>query len=512
MSVRASRRQFLKSAIGASLIASAGCSVLRARRDSRPNLLIVLADEHAASVLGCYGDPVAETPHLDRLAGEGVLFESAYCNAPVCGPSRESWLSGRYTSSVALWGNSSWLPAADTPTWTSALRAAGYDVRLSGKMHLDRTRRYGMDELWPSHANQHFKSGKGTRRGAQQLSSDSELWRKRSAHFSTSERSVVLQHDVTAIDAALGFLATRRLGDPPFALIVGLIAPHFPLTVPEKWYRRFAGRIPPPNIAPGEPASLPLNYRLYRSALGPADGDEAREQRGRECYWALVSWVDDQIGRLLAGLEQSRVAEQTATIYCSDHGENKGDHGMWWKGSMFESSTRIPLIARWPGAWLAGARVREAVSLVDLNATVCELGGVEPLADANGFSLAPRLTRPTTALPDRAVSEYYGHYIASGTTMYRTGRWKYVYHAASPEHGPALQQLYDLSSDPHEDRDLGPTHPEIPRVHRELVAQLGSEPDAIEAQCRAEITVGYKRTPPAGRTGADSPDREEGLD
>lgn len=476
-----------------------------------------MVDEHAAAVAGCYGDPIAVTPHLDQLAHEGIKFETCYTNSPVCGPARESFLSGRWISQTGVWGNSCWLPSPDTPTFTSALAAAGYDVVLSGKMHLDRTRRYGMRELWPSHANRFFKSGKGLRLGPEALSVPSPLWHKRAANFRSGEDSVVLRHDRTAVDAAADFLASRRSGDPPFCLIVGLIAPHFPLVVPERWLTRFRGRVPAPNVPPGYLQTLPLNYRLYRAALGPTDDDQTNTTLGRECYWGLVGWMDEQLGRLLAACDRSPVSHQTAVIYTADHGENKGDHGMWWKGAMFDSATRVPLIVRWPQRWKGDQRRLGTTSLIDVTATVAELGGI---ADggfaAQGSSLVPWLDDSTHTWKDSAVSEYYGHYVASGFTMLRDGEWKYVYHARRDAQSEPERELYRLDEDPSELTNLAhqaDAAPTVEQLHQKLVTALGRDPEQIEALCRREIAVGYQRAPDPEALGPDSsPDREEGLD
>ncbi len=515
-STRASRRSFLRSAAGA-VAAAALTRCDGGAKSNRPNLLIVMVDEHAASVAGCYGDSIAITPHLDQLAGEGVVFDNCYTNSPVCGPARESFLSGRWISQTSVWGNSCWLPSPDTPTFTAALAAAGYDVALSGKMHLDRTRRYGMREVWPSHANRFFKSGKGVRLGPEALLAPSTLWPKRAANFHAGEDSVVLRHDRTAVDAAADFLASRRSSDPPFCLIVGLIAPHFPLVVPERWLARFRGRVPPPHVPHGYVESLPLNYRLYRAALGPTDDDSAATTAGRECYWGLVGWMDEQLGRLLTACERSPGREQTAIVYTSDHGENKGDHGMWWKGAMFDSATRVPLIVRWPQRWQGGQRRAGATSLIDVAATLADLGGIESAAyPAQGDSLMPWLDDATHAWKDNAVSEYYGHYVASGFTMLREGDWKYVYHARrSPESEPE-RELYQLKSDPAELVNLAPraeSASTMQRLHQRLLALLGRDPEEIETQCRREIAIGYQRAADPQATGPDSSlDREEGLD
>lgn len=511
---RPTRRRFLKSAAlatGAAVAVGTGCATRR-----RPNLLVVIVDEHAAEVAGCYGDRLAQTPHLDAFAAQGVLFEHCYTPSPVCGPARETFLAGQRVSQTGVWGNSCWLPSPDTPTWTGALRAAGYDVVLSGKMHLDRSRRHGMRELWPSHANQFHKTGRGVRRDRSALRAPSTLWAKRAAAFRADEESVVLRHDRTAVDAAAGFLTARRSAEGPFCLVVGLIAPHFPLAVPQRWLSRFRDRVPAPNVPSGYVETLPLNYRLYRAALGPTDDAGEATRIGRACYWALVGWMDEQFGQLLAALERSAVAEETVVVFTSDHGENKGDHGMWWKGAMFDSAARVPLVIRWPERWPGGARRSGALTLLDLACTLGDLGAVEASApEWSGRSLLPWLDDAAHPWPGHAVSEYYGHYVASGFTMLREGPWKYVYHARPAPDEPPERELYRLDRDPGEldnrvaDPELAS---ELQRLHRRLEAEVGGDLETIEARCRREIARGYGREPDPRDRAEDLPDREEGLD
>jgi choline-sulfatase len=463
---------------------------------TKPNILLFMSDEHDPAVTGCYGDPVVHTPNLDALAARGVTFENCYTTSPLCVPARLSFTAGKYISRIGAWNNDCWLPSADYPSLPRILNAAGYESFLCGKMHYDPTRRYGFVDLLPGVRNNAHKTGRGTRRRPDETHADRENWERRIAQFHVGDHSVILDPDRQVTEAACEFLRNRSADDQPFFLLVGHLAPHFPLIVPEKYHRMYAGRVPMPDMPPGTLERLPTNYKQVNLGFGIDHEDDETCLVGRELYWALVTWLDEEIGKVLAALEDSDVAEDTIVIYTCDHGENKGDHGMWWKNNMFEHAARIPLIVSWPGRWFGGQRRVGACSLVDLVQTIAELGGALVPYDWDGDSMVAWLDDPAVPWKDLAVSEYYGHNIASGFTLLRQGPYKYVYHARMDKnHGPE-RELYNLLEDPGEFDNLAerPEHQVcIARMHALLVEELGQEPDEIELICRADYAKGYGR-------------------
>jgi choline-sulfatase len=470
-----------------------------ASRPSRlPNILLIMSDEHDPAVTGCYGDKIVQTPHLDRLASQGVTFDAAYCNSPLCVPSRLSFIAGKYVSRVSAWGNPTWLPSADYPTLASVLSGAGYDCLLGGKMHFDATRRYGFTELFPSRYNREHKTGKGNRRDADSTKHAAAAWQNRAKDFRVGDESPILQADPEVTACCGEFLRNRQPTDKPFFLTAGYIAPHFPLVVPEAYARRYRGKVPMPKIPDGFLDSLPTNYKQLRYGFGNTIATPEETLRGRELYWGLVNWFDDQVGRLLAALDDSQVADNTIVIYTSDHGENKGDHGLWWKNCMYEQAARVPLIVRWPKRWTGGQRRSGVCSLLDVAQTIARIAGTLTPADWDGDSLLPYLDDPKAPWKDCAVSEYYGHNIASGFAMLRQGPWKYVYHTRMDEtHGPE-RELYNLQEDPDEFHNLAGQAAQKDRVatmHRALIQELREHPDVTEQRCRTEQAKGYGRGP-----------------
>ena len=475
-----------------------------ARRVRQPNILVIMSDEHNASVMGCAGNAIVRTPNLDRLAGRGILFNAAYTTSPLCAPARASFTLGKYISHIGVWSNSAKLPPDDTPSLPHILNAAGYESFLCGKMHYDSEHRFGFTEIGKAGTNQGTKSGSLGRRRPNDLTTSGTI-SGRFDQFHPGDSSGPLNHDREVTAGVTQFLAGRKKTDKPFFLLAGYLAPHFPLIVPDKYWEPYKGKVPMPEIPPGYLDTLPRNYRHLRVGFQVIDVPEDTVCRGRELYYGFTQWLDEEIGNVLAALEASGLAEDTVIVYTTDHGENLGEHGLWWKNCMFDSAARIPLIISWPKRWPGGQKRDAACSLVDLVQTLAEIGGAKPPADWDGDSMCPWLDNPKAEWKDLAVSEYYAHHIASGYAMLRTGRYKYVYHTPADEKHPAERELYDLQADPGELRNLAADpamQSRIHEMHARLVKELGEAPDKTELRARAS-----SQSAPA-ETGRIRPKRE----
>jgi len=465
------------------------------RHTNRPNILVIMSDEHNAAVTGCYGNRLVRTPNLDGLADRGVTFDACYCNSPLCVPSRMAFTAGKYISRTGAWSNNCWLPSADYPTLPRVLAGAGYEPFLCGKMHYDKTRRYGFTEIGGK-MNQSTKTGKGGRRRPDDLAAKPGHT-KRFDNFYPAEDSSILSHDRKVTAGMIDFLRNRKADDKPFLLAAGYLAPHFPLIVPQKYWDHYRGKVPMPVIPAGHLESQPLNYQHLRIGFDVEDAPAEIVRKGRELYYGLTEWLDMEIGKVLNALAQSEVADNTVVIYTSDHGENMGEHGLWWKNCMYESAARIPLIVRWPSRWRGRQRRSQACSTVDLVQTIADLAGTKTPSDWNGDSMVEWLDDSSVTWKDLAVSEYYAHNIASGYAMLRMGRYKYVYHTPADERHEAERELYDLQTDPGEFHNLANKAQQQDRVaqmHAALVAELGEHPDDTERRCRADYAKGYQRS------------------
>jgi choline-sulfatase len=244
--------------------------------------------------------------------------------------------------------------------------------------------------------------------------------------------------------------------------------------------------------------SLPLNYQHLRVGFHVENVPPDMVKKGRELYYGLTEWMDEQAGKVLAALAASGATSNTVVIYTADHGENMGEHGLWWKNALYDQAARVPLIVSWPARWPGGQRRVGACSLVDVVQTIAEVGGAKTPPDWNGDSLVPWLRRPEARWKDRAVSEYYAHNIASGYAMIRSGHYKYVYHTSPDEQHPPQRELYDLQADPGEFHNLA-AQPEqkalIEKLHAALVKELGENPEKTERRCRADYAKGYGEAP-----------------
>jgi choline-sulfatase len=490
------RRKFLKAAGAAAGSMLLPGVVFGGRKSvSKPNILVIMSDEHNAGVLGCYGNDIVQTENLDGLSKRGMTFESCYCNSPLCVPSRLSFTSGKYISRVGAWSNNCWLSNADCPSLPWIMNAAGYESVLCGKMHYDRTRRYGFREIG-GNMNNSYKTGRGGRRKAGDLTPKAGM-SGRFDNFHTGDNSSILTHDRKVTAGTVEFLKNRKASDKPFFLMAGYLAPHFPLIVPEKYWKQYKGKVPMPKIPEGHLEAQPRNYKHLRIGFNVEDAPDDIVRKGRELYYGLTQWLDDEIGKVLKALRDSEAAENTVVIYTTDHGENMGEHGLWWKNSMYEHASRVPLIISWPSRWKGGQRRKQACSLVDVVQTIAEIGGAKVSDDWNGDSMVRWLDNAKSAWKDVAISEYYAHNIASGFAMIRMGKYKYVYHTAADEKHPAERELYDLESDPGEFTNLAGEAKykrQVRMMHAALVKELGEEPDKTEQRCRTDYARGYLRS------------------
>jgi len=374
------------------------------------------------------------------------------------------------------------------------MNAAGYESFLCGKMHYDRTRRYGFTEIG-GNMNNGYKTGKGKRRDADNLTPQDGLSR-RFDDFHTGDDSSILKHDRKVTAGTIEFLNNRKDSDKPFFMLAGYLAPHFPLIVPQKYWELYKDRVPMPEIPQGHLESQVRNYKHLRIGFNVENVPDEIVRKGRELYYGLTQWLDEEVGKVLTVLGNSKVADNTVVIYTTDHGENMGEHGLWWKNCMYEHASRVPLIVNWPARWTGGQRRTQACSLLDVAQTIAELGGADVPGDWNGESMVRWLDNPENKWKDIAVSEYYSHNIVSGNVMIRMGNYKYVYHTPADADHPAERELYDLKTDPGEFDNLAGRKKYRRRVrmmHAALVKEIGEHPNDTEQRCRADYARGYSR-------------------
>jgi choline-sulfatase len=463
---------------------------------SKPNLLVIMSDEHTASITGCYGNTIVRTPNLDGLAAKGVTFDACYTTSPLCVPARLSFTSGKYVSRNGAWSNSSWLPSDEVASLPRLLNDAGYETVLCGKMHYDATRRYGFSKDLGLR-NRNRKNGRCGRRPADDITPRPGISERfRDFRIGKEEENGCMRGDLAVTQEASTYLRSRQPDDKPYFLLAGYLAPHFPLIVPQKYWEHYRDRIPMPVLPPGHLENLPLNYKHLRVGFHNEDVPPEIVKKGRELYYGFVEWFDEQVGLLLQALADTPDAENTVVVYTTDHGEDLGEHGLWWKNCMYEHAARIPCIISWPPRWRGGQRRTLACSTVDIVQTLAELAGTQAPDDWDGNSMVAWLDDAQSPWRDIAISQYYAHNIASGFVMLRQGPWKYVYHSPPDSEHPAEEELYNLTSDPGEFRNLASDPAQKARTTAMLagiVKELGEHPDEIEARARADFKKGYQR-------------------
>jgi choline-sulfatase len=408
--------------------------------------LIVIVDDLASRAVGALGGDPRFTPHIDRLAAESVVFENAVVATPLCTPSRNAFITGRWPHAIGVTQLHSELPLG-TPTLGTLFQNAGYATAAIGKMHWYRGRlgseTFGFERLVD---RKDWKRGLSEEERAI-WQARKESWSRRDTSFDArfnpagEPLAIAPERQLASflVDETLRFVDAAK--ERPFLAITSFYEPHAPFTFPES----FAGRALPEDITPpnfdvaAALASVPglATYYSNRAArYGPLSEDRIRGMTAS--YLRSVAWVDDRIGKLLAGLEERGLTDETVVVFWSDHGFLLGEHGLVAKGLPFREAVRAPLLVRAPD-WKP-RREAALAQAIDLFPTLCEFAAVNPPGSLAGRSL-------TSAVPrDIVFSEQIGTWAAV-----RTRRWKLVL-GTSSELG--FDQLYDLVADPNENENL----------------------------------------------------------
>ncbi|MBK8978437.1 MAG: sulfatase [Planctomycetes bacterium] len=476
----------------------------------RPNVLFIAVDDLRPE-LGCYGAKHAVTPHLDELARSGVTFTRAYCQSAVCNPSRASLMTGLRPDTTGVLDLATDLRkvAPDVVTLPQHFRAQGWFTASIGKLYHNvfpdapswDERVYLPGYPFDPDAVYRGEDGLAVQAARQQQLIDAgraDRARDRFGFYYLKAQATEAPDvdDDAYYDGAQTSWAVDRLGElaaasragQPFFLAVGYYRPHLPFNAPKRYWDLYdRASVPlavPGTLTTGAPP-MAINtmrelrgYTDFRHIGQPADGPlaEAEQRLLVHGYLASVSYVDAQIGRLLAALDEQGLRDDTIVVLWSDHGWKLGDHCSWGKMTNYEIDTRVPLLVRAPGAQDTGAQCDRLVELVDLFPTLCELCGITPPAGREGASLAPLLRDPSRAWKRAAFSQYLrdGPWIAPDGIAYqgraiRTETHRYVEWRRVDDGALAGVELYDLTRDPGETVDLA-----AEPAQAELVAELAA--------------------------------------
>ena len=416
-----------------------------------PNMLVIMSDEHNPKVMGCAGHTIIRTPNLDALARRGTLFQSAYTTSPVCIPARAGFACGKYIHQIGFWDNADAYDGT-VPSWHHVLRERGHCVASIGKLHF---RLAGEDHgFTEEYIPMHIIDGKGDLMGLVRENLPKRGGAKKMAAMAGPGESPYTLYDKQICSRAQVWLHEEgsKSSDKPWVLFVSFVAPHFPLTAPPEHYYRYAQQyLPMPKLyareqRPDHPYLTDYSKSFCYDDYFVSEQDVRRAVAG---YFGLVSYLDENIGKVLLALDEAGLASNTCVMYTSDHGDNLGARGLWGKSTMYEEIAGVPLIMAGPRVPV-GARIATPVSHVDAFPTILDAVGVD-FAQVNDSHPGYSLFDVASGLrPERTVlSEYHGMGSTTGAFAIRVGRYKYVHYAAY------RPQLFDLETDPEEINDLG---------------------------------------------------------
>jgi len=446
-------------------------------QDGRPNVLFIMSDQHSARALGCYGNPQVRTPRLDRLAREGVRFENAFCQAGQCCPSRYSIWTGRYPHSHGLRWNGVAEPL-DEITVGEVFQQAGYVTGTIGKHHMQHSPvRHGFQLVLDE--------------------KDYAAWVKKQGipHCWAAGDWLDLDRRATAGPAGTsradndhhmaGFWANRAIAflqdhaDRPFCLWLSFHGPHVPWVASKQWM----------DLYDPDELMLPPNFHDSRKRIPPglarlralfAGFQESQFRQILRCYYALVSQIDFNVGRVLDELDRLGLAGRTIVVYTADHGEMMGEHGVFRKAVLnYDATVRVPLVIRYPARVPAGKVSEQLVGSIDLMPTLCDLAGLKIPDKVQGRSLVPLLEGKSVPWREVIFSEigYPAPSFAQGmSVMARTRDFKYVRHTCR---GRTLEELFDLKADPWETVNLAgdPKHADTLKRLRQAIEQWNTTTD-----------------------------------
>ena len=456
----------------------------------RPNILLIMADQLAPQALPVYGHRVVRAPHLSRLAERAAVFDSAYCNFPICAPSRASMLAGRLPHAIGAYDNAAEFPSS-VPTMAHYLTVLGYRSILCGKMHfIGADQLHGFEErlttdIYPSDFSwtPDFLKGPAFRPTGVSMRPIIEA--------GPCVRSLQIDYDDEVEHHGIQKLydLARTPDERPFFMTISFTHPHPPfVTGQAHWDRYRKDEIDLPRVAPIPYEKLdPHSQWLHVAhAQNLYTVTEADVRNARHAYYGMVSYIDDKVGRILDVLETSGLADDTIVVFAVDHGEMLGERGMWFKQSFYEWSVRVPLLIAVPG--VAPRRGAAHVSLVDLLPTFVDFATdgkpPEPVDPLDGASLAPLVAGDDRGEDRVVLSEYSSEGVCAASRMLRAGRHKYVYTRGLPP------MLFDLQTDPDELHDLA-GQPQLATIESTLRERALARWDP--EQVHAEILASQKR-------------------
>ncbi|MEM8751052.1 MAG: sulfatase-like hydrolase/transferase [Pseudomonadota bacterium] len=443
---------------------------------SSSNLLVIMSDEHQARAMGCAGHPFVQTPNLDQLAQRGMRFSNAYTPSPICVPARASFATGLYPHQTRMWDNA--MPYdGSIKGWGHALQDKGVQVESIGKLH------YRAEEdpagFDAEHIPMMVAGGVGMVWASIRKEDERILGPKRMlGDYIGPGESKYTEYDAAVVERTKQWLLAQAGTERPWCLYVGLVAPHFPLVVPQEYFDLYpAQSLPPVKCHPDEGYTRHPWIEKQNAFMDSESKFFDPEERlaAMSSYYGLCTWLDQNVGQILNALDEAGLTNSTTVVYTSDHGDNVGARGLWGKSNMYEESAAVPLIMSGPD--MPTGVCKTPVSLLDLSATIAKHFGAE-IQTADGVADLPTIFQNPED-PERVVfSEYHAAGSVSGAFMVRKGSWKLIHYVGFAD------ELFDLESDPEELVDRS-SDSQCSAILNDLHRELGRICDPVATDKRA---------------------------
>ncbi|MEC0270091.1 sulfatase-like hydrolase/transferase [Paenibacillus anseongense] len=465
---------------------------------SQPNIVVICSDQHHPLITGYREHPYIQTPNLDQLAAEGTYFSRAYSNCPVCTPSRMSFVTGKYPNQIDSWFLGCPLDREEM-TWARKLDQAGIPSAMFGKM-----------DFCGDYQDGGFSEYKiiKKRPAFNPYPRTTPLYSRLEGHVREDKRKTILNagiredvvtdgntgydkdlgfydHDRVVTDWAIDYLKRKGKNEEqkPWAMYVGLMFPHWPYRVPKPYYDKYY----PDNVVMPHDALFP-NDRLHpqvrnmQNALGLGEITEPDLRNLLASYYGMITALDDNIGRIIAELKAQNLYDNTYIVYMSDHGENLGEHGLFFKQCSYEASVGVPLIVKGPGL-PSGQRIDQPVTLVDLYPTLMDIAGLETESDRPGMSWLPLIKDGRQqGRHDYAFSEYHGNFFKQDWYMLVKDGYKFTYYVND------RPSLFNLEEDPQEMTDLAGEESYRELFHQfEVLLREIVDPEAVSLRAKRDL-------------------------
>lgn len=484
LKMKYSRKLQLKLKVAFVLLCCSGPIKMQAQ--DKPNILFICTDEQHPAISGYRGNPVIKTPNLDALAADGAQFTRAYVASPVCAPSRAAYMFGKYVYQIESWYNGKAWPTNEV-SWATKLTENGYYTAHYGKM--DSPGLYdklGFTEEWHSAKRPERKTiGPDVRflpgrprlaKGHLKVKTFEIMDYKEDPYTTGSQKFGQYAVDRPTINHALRFLENRENDKKPWMLHVGLLLPHWPFTLPQKYYDMYADvEIPMPHNAkfPNKDIHPALQHFQKWDGLD-VPPDEEKFKNALKAYYGMITCLDDMVGELIAKLKKDGAYDNTYIIFTSDHGDNLGEHGLMGdKHTPMEGSVGVPLVVTGPDVE-AGKKVDTPVTLVDMYPTIMDMVGIDYRdPEMPGTSLLPVLQGKEAAADRTIFSEWHGVGFPGAWYMLANKKYKYIYYERD------RPSLFDMEVDPKELNDLA-LDPSYAKKINDFEAKLNTMIDPVK--------------------------------